>query len=95
MPVSTELFDLSGKVAIITGSSRGIGRAMAEAFAAHGAKVVLSSRKREACDAVVAAINEALDPDSSGQSSSRELKLPELWEGKAAARMAAVMCSLE
>ncbi len=47
-------FDLSGKVAIITGSSRGIGRAIAEAMADHGASVVISSRKQEACDAVAA-----------------------------------------
>lgn len=51
------LFDLSGMVAIITGSSRGIGRAIAEAMAAHGAKVVISSRKVEACRQVAAAIN--------------------------------------
>ena len=51
------LFDLTGKVAIVTGSSRGIGKASAEALAAHGAKVVISSRKQDACDAVAAAIN--------------------------------------
>jgi NAD(P)-dependent dehydrogenase (short-subunit alcohol dehydrogenase family) len=52
------LFDLTGKVAIVTGSSRGIGRASAEALAQHGARVVISSRKQDACQAVAAAINE-------------------------------------
>lgn len=51
------LFDLVGKVAVITGSSRGIGRASAFELAEHGAKVVISSRKQEACDAVAAEIN--------------------------------------
>ena len=51
------LFDLTGKVAVITGSSRGIGRAIAEQMAEQGAKVVISSRKLPACDEVVAAIN--------------------------------------
>jgi NAD(P)-dependent dehydrogenase (short-subunit alcohol dehydrogenase family) len=51
------LFDLSGKVAIVTGSSRGIGLAIAAALAEHGARVVISSRKQDACDEVAQAIN--------------------------------------
>lgn len=51
------LFDLSGKTAIITGSSRGIGRAIAEAMADHGAQVTISSRKPGPCEEVANEIN--------------------------------------
>ena len=52
MTSTDNLFDLSGRSAIITGSSRGIGRAIAERLAEHGAKVVISSRKAEPCQEV-------------------------------------------
>jgi NAD(P)-dependent dehydrogenase (short-subunit alcohol dehydrogenase family) len=54
-----DLFDLTGRVSVITGSTKGIGKAMAEALAAFGSKVVISSRKADACDSVAASINES------------------------------------
>ena len=58
--MASTIFDLTGKVALVTGSTKGIGKAIAEELARHGAKVVISSRKSEACDAVAAAINAEL-----------------------------------
>lgn len=51
------IFDLSGKVAVITGSTKGIGRSIAEQMAMQGADVVISSRKADACEEVAAEIN--------------------------------------
>ena len=52
------MFDLTGKVAVVTGGSRGIGRAVAEGFARAGADVVVASRKLDACEAAAAEIRE-------------------------------------
>ncbi|NUS58931.1 MAG: glucose 1-dehydrogenase [Streptomycetaceae bacterium] len=57
--VPSASFDLSDRVAIVTGGSRGIGLAIAKGFAAHGAKVVIASRKAEACEAAVKEIESA------------------------------------
>lgn len=70
------LFDLSGKTAIITGSTRGIGKAIAEHYAAHGANVIISSRTAEACDAVAAEIN--------ARGGGRALAIPASISSKAA-----------
>jgi NAD(P)-dependent dehydrogenase (short-subunit alcohol dehydrogenase family) len=54
------LFDLTAKTAVITGSSRGIGKAIAHRMAEHGANVVVSSRKADKCEAAAAEINDAV-----------------------------------
>ncbi|MCG8589121.1 MAG: glucose 1-dehydrogenase [Proteobacteria bacterium] len=59
MTTTAERFDLSGRVALITGGSRGLGREMALAFAEAGAAVAVASRREEACHAVVAEIEAA------------------------------------
>ena len=57
--MATNLFDLSGKIALVTGASRGIGEAIAKLLAEQGAHVLVSSRKIEGCQTVADAINEA------------------------------------
>ncbi|HEY8093312.1 MAG TPA: SDR family NAD(P)-dependent oxidoreductase, partial [Acidimicrobiales bacterium] len=54
-----DAFDLTGRVAVVTGGSRGLGRQMVLAFAAHGADVAIASRKLDACDALAAEVREA------------------------------------
>jgi len=57
--MSTDLFDLSGKVALITGASRGIGESIAKLLAEQGAHTIVSSRKAESCEQVVEKIKAA------------------------------------
>ncbi len=58
-PDLEQLFDMTGKVALVTGGSRGLGKEMVKAFAARGADVVITSRKFEACEELAAEIRDA------------------------------------
>lgn len=58
MAVATDIFDLTGQVALLTGASKGMGRCMAIGLAKHGSKVVVSSRKMDQCEEVANEINE-------------------------------------
>ena len=60
----TSLFNLKDKNAIITGSSRGIGKAIAYRMAEHGAKVIITSRKIDACENVAEEINSTFGKDT-------------------------------
>ena len=62
--VATELFDLSGRIALLTGASKGMGKAMAKGLAEHGARVVSSSRKLDQCKVVADEITKQLGPDT-------------------------------
>lgn len=57
--MSDALFDLSGRVALVTGSTRGLGEAMARVLAEHGARVLISSRREQACEKVAAEFRQA------------------------------------
>ncbi len=64
--MASDLFDLTGKTALITGSSKGIGRAIAEEMAKQGAQVVISSRKADVCQEVADAINAECEGEAGG-----------------------------
>ena len=76
MPDQKGLFDLTGKVAIVTGSTKGIGRAMAEGLAQAGATIIVSSRKQDLCSEVADQISIAQDQRLSALRATSEIGKP-------------------
>jgi NAD(P)-dependent dehydrogenase (short-subunit alcohol dehydrogenase family) len=75
-----DLFSLEGRVALVTGGSRGIGRMIAAGFLSQGAKVYISSRKAAACDATAAELSKI------GPCISRSRSMSRAWKGRAGSR---------
>ena len=69
MGINTDLFDLTGQVALLTGASKGMGKSMAMALAEHGSKVVVSSRKLDQCEETAKRLTMLVE--RSGRSPSR------------------------
>jgi NAD(P)-dependent dehydrogenase (short-subunit alcohol dehydrogenase family) len=70
---TTDAFDLDGRIALVTGASRGIGEAIARTLAAHGATVIVSSRKADGCEGVARSIR-----DAGGRAQARACHIGEL-----------------
>ena len=77
MPTA-DLFDLEGRIALVTGASRGIGESIARALATHGARVVVSSRKADGCERVAASIEA-----TGGKAEARPCHIGEIEQIKA------------
>lgn len=91
----SNLFDLSGKVAIVTGSTKGIGKAIAAAYADHGAKVVITSRDAGRCEATRAELAARGEVVAIPANASRKAELETLVAGtrKAFGRVDIVVCN--
>ena len=91
----SNLFDLSGKVAIVTGSTKGIGKAIASAYADHGAKVVITSRDAGRCEATRAELAARGEVVAIPANASRKAELEALVAGtrKAFGRVDIVVCN--
>ncbi|MSO80339.1 MAG: SDR family oxidoreductase [Alphaproteobacteria bacterium] len=91
----SNLFDLSGKVAIVTGSTKGIGKAIATAYADHGAKVVITSRDAGRCEATRAELAARGEVVAIPANASRKAELETLVAGtrKAFGRVDIVVCN--